>query len=62
MTDADEEFWFNVQTRTVEQGRHSSWEQRLGPYPTREAAARAIEDAHGRTEAWDVADEKWSQD
>jgi len=59
MSDTNDDFWFNVRTRTVEQGRQSSWEHRLGPYPTREAAERALEDAHQRTEAWDDEDEEW---
>ncbi len=62
MSDEAEEFWFNVRTRSVEQGRQSSWEQRLGPYPTREAAEHALQEARGRTEAWDEADEKWAKD
>lgn len=62
MTDEAEEFWFNVRTRTVEHGRQSSWEQRLGPYPTRAAAEHALEEAHRRTEAWDDADESWKKD
>ncbi len=59
MTGDDEEFWFNVRTREVERGRQSSWEQRLGPFPTREAAEHALDEARRRTEAWDEADEKW---
>ena len=62
MSSADDEFWFNVRTQTVEQGRQSSWEQRLGPYPTKEAAEHALADAHRRTEAWDDADEEWKKD
>ena len=59
MSETDGDFWFNLSTRAVEQGRQSSWEHRLGPYPTREAAERALEGAHQRTEAWDDEDEEW---
>ena len=37
-------------------------EVRLGPYPSRERAAMAIELAHERTEAWDKADQEWDAD
>jgi hypothetical protein len=57
-----DEFWFNVETRQVEHGRQSPWEHLMGPYPTREAAEHALERAHERTEAWDEADEAWSDD
>ncbi len=62
MTDVEDEFWFNVRTRTVEQGRQSSWEQRIGPYPTRAAAEHALEEARRRTEKWDEDDERWTKD
>ena len=32
-------FWFNPTTGEVEEGRVSPWTDRMGPYPTREAAA-----------------------
>ncbi len=51
------EFYFNTQTHEVEEGRRSDWSVLMGPYPTREAAARALETAHERTEAWDRQDE-----
>ncbi|WP_372593864.1 SPOR domain-containing protein [Actinotalea sp.] len=62
MSDEDGEYWFNLTTHEVERGRVSSWEHRLGPYPTREAAERALQEAKERTEAWDEADEKWKRD
>lgn len=55
---ADEsgEFWFNVATKQVEEGHRSSWQDLMGPYPTREAAARALEQAAARTKSWDETD------
>lgn len=47
------EFYFNTKTGEVEVGKPSSWSHRMGPYPTREAAERALQTAHVRTEAWD---------
>jgi hypothetical protein len=53
------EYWFNTVTGEVEEGRVSDWSVVLGPYPTREAAARALETAHRRSAAWDEADRAW---
>lgn len=50
------EFYFNTKTRQVEEGKPSSWTNRMGPYPTREAASHALEKAVRRTEAWDEED------
>jgi hypothetical protein len=55
-------YWFNIATRRVETdadpGRRTD---RMGPYPTREKAARALVAARARTEAWDSgAVPRWS--
>jgi len=52
-----DEFWFNSETKQVEEGRQSSWQHLLGPYPTRAAAEHALEQAAERTRRWD-ADER----
>ena len=52
------EFYFNTQMHEVEEGRRSDLSVLMGPYPTREAAARALETAHERTEAWDRQDQE----
>lgn len=57
--DAAEQFWFNPATRQVERGRQSPWTTRMGPYPTREAAERALDLAQGRSAEWDEADRAW---
>jgi hypothetical protein len=64
MHEADEttEYYFNTQTRMVEKGRLSSWEHLLGPYDSYDEAARALETAHKRAEAWDDADAEWKGD
>nr|WP_297084611.1 SPOR domain-containing protein [uncultured Demequina sp.] len=53
------EYFFNTRTRMVEQGRQSSWENLMGPYDSYEAAARALETAQERTDAWDEDDREW---
>ena len=53
-----EEFYFNTKTRQVEVGKPSSWTHRMGPYPTREAAERALQIAQVRSETWDEEDKE----
>ena len=61
MTHEADGFWYNPTTGEVEEGRQSPWTERMGPYPTREAAQHALERAAGRTEAWDEADRRWRE-
>lgn len=56
------EFWFNTVTGEVEEGRVSDWRAVLGPYPTRDAAARALTSARERSAAWDEAERAWRDD
>lgn len=56
------EFWVNVATGQVEEGRLSPAAERMGPYPTREAAQHAFETAAARNETWDEADRRWNDD
>jgi hypothetical protein len=56
-----DEFWFNPETGEVEQGRVSPWTDRMGPYPTREAAQAALAKAADRSEAWDEEDRRWRE-
>lgn len=56
------EFYLNVRTGEVEEGKVSSWTERMGPYPTREAATAALATAEDRNEAWDAADKAWRED
>lgn len=56
---ADEKFYFNPTTGEVTQGKVASWDNRMGPYDTREEAAHALEIAAQRNKAADKADEDW---
>ena len=56
------EFWFNPATGEVEDAKHSAWTDRMGPYPTREAAQAAFARAAERSEAWDEEDRRWRDD
>ena len=56
---ADDKFYFNPTTGEVSQGKVASWDNRMGPYDTREEAAHALEIAAQRNQAADEADEAW---
>ena len=58
MSDEKDQFWFNTRTHEVEVGHRSDWSHLMGPYPTREAAQHALENAERRTQAWDEEDER----
>lgn len=51
-----DEFYYNTETHQVEQGKQSTWSHLMGPYPTREAAAQALDKARTRTDSWDEED------
>lgn len=50
------EFFFDVRTRQVTQGRTTGWADRMGPYPSRVVAEHALEQARARSRAWDEDD------
>lgn len=54
-----EGWWFNTRTGEVEHGHLSRSIDRLGPYPDRETAERALELARERTRAEDERDRTW---
>jgi len=59
MTEAPQ-FFYNVSTGKVEElANRGQSKDLLGPYPTREAAAAALETARAKTEAWDEEDRRW---
>jgi hypothetical protein len=54
------QFYFNITTGAVEElATKGQSKDLLGPYPTRKAAAAALETARQRTEAWDEEDRRW---
>ncbi|UJP39280.1 SPOR domain-containing protein [Cellulomonas palmilytica] len=57
MSDDAKQYWYNTATGQVEEGQRSDWSKVMGPYPTREAAQHALEQARARTAAWDAQDE-----
>ncbi len=60
--DTGPQYWVDLATGRIEQGRQSPAAQRMGPYPTREAAQHAFDSAEARNEAWDEEDRRWDDD
>lgn len=56
------EFYYNLTTGQVEEGRQSHGKDLMGPYASREEASRALQKAESRNEAWDEEDEEWNED
>lgn len=52
------EYYYNVKTKQVEEGPVSPVEDRMGPYASREDAARAFEIAAERNEKWEEEDKQ----
>ncbi|MDP5226186.1 MULTISPECIES: SPOR domain-containing protein [Arthrobacter] len=50
-------FWYNMVTHQVEEDAMSDWSQLLGPFDTREEAAKALESVRKHNEAWDKDDD-----
>lgn len=60
MSNNDEAWYYDVRTKTVAQGKESGALDRMGPYPDRETAERAIQIAEQRNKAADKADDDWN--
>lgn len=58
--DPRETYWFNTRTRQVEEGAQSLSVDRLGPFETRDEAARAEEIIAERAKKW--AEEEAAED
>jgi hypothetical protein len=55
-------YWYNLRTGGVEtEANKSQSDDLMGPYDTEADAARALESARERTEAWDEEDRKWEE-
>ncbi len=54
------DYWYNMRTGRVESDdERGPGQDVMGPYPSREEAARALEIARARTEKWDAEDRAW---
>lgn len=55
-----EHWWYCLNHGCVERGAGCANADRLGPFDSREEAARALETAKARNDAWDREDERWN--
>ena len=60
--DAEHAYYYNLVTGKVEHGPVSGWIERIGPYPTYDAAAHALQIARERNEEWQRQNEEWDGD
>jgi hypothetical protein len=58
---SDEQWFYCLKHGTVEGPQGCRAADRLGPYPDRETASRALEIARERTKAEDDADREWDE-
>jgi hypothetical protein len=56
--DTEQHWWFCLKHQTVEPDAGCPGKDRLGPYPTREEAARALETVRRRNQEWDAQDDR----
>lgn len=56
----DDQWYYRPSDHSVRQGKEAPVLDRMGPYPTREAAERALQIAKERNEAADAADRAWN--
>lgn len=59
MADAETTWWWCLTHSRAEEGVSSPAEERLGPYPSKEAAEGWRDRHEGREDTWDDADEAW---
>lgn len=56
------EYYYNLETGEVEEGRVSEGLHRMGPYPTREDALHALAHARHRNLQWEEEDRRWADE
>ncbi len=57
MSETEKNWYYNPATGEVTEGVEASWDNRMGPYASREEAENAIAIAKERTKAADAAEE-----
>ena len=53
----EQRWWYCLRHNAVEPEDGCPGKDRLGPYPTREAAEHALDTVHQRNEEWEAADD-----
>lgn len=57
-----DEYWYCMKHRRVEKFEDTDSANRIGPWPSEEAAAHALETIHEREKAYDIKDSEWNDD
>ncbi|MEN9749432.1 MAG: hypothetical protein RL149_510 [Actinomycetota bacterium] len=57
MVDEPKEFWFNIKTGLVEEGKQTAAIYRVGPFASRSEAEKALETLANRSKSWQSEDE-----
>lgn len=57
MAENDNEWYYDTKTGEVTQGKQDGYLDRMGPYPTQQAASEALKTAAERNKAWDEDDD-----
>jgi hypothetical protein len=57
--DGEKRWWFCLRHMRPESDDVCPGKDRLGPYPTEDAAAHALETVKRRNEEWDAQDDDW---
>lgn len=55
------EYYYNLETGEVEEGRITEGLNRMGPYASREEALQALSLARERNLRWEEEDREWSE-
>lgn len=53
------EFYYDLATGEVQEGKVAGWTSRMGPYPSAEAARHAMDKVRSRNEEWEEDDAAW---
>lgn len=53
------EYYYNLNTKSVEEGRQSPGSELMGPYASREEAEHALAKAAARNEEWEQESQEW---
>ena len=56
------EYWYCMEHRRVEKYEDTDSANRIGPFPTEDAAAHALQTIHDREKAYDAEDSAWNGD
>ncbi|HEY0484695.1 MAG TPA: hypothetical protein VGD72_00425 [Mycobacteriales bacterium] len=63
MSDVEQQYYFCLKHNTVESGDSlCKSADRLGPYPDRATAERALDTVQQRNESWDAEDRRFDDD